>query len=102
LIQAANAAVKNKKSFYRAKYNHLKFRLGSANKAKVAIANHIARAVFHVIRGATYKDLGYIRVETQEHRIKKLIAKLKREGVDVKYHTHEKIIEAKSMVTIMI
>lgn len=92
--------MKSKNSFYRAKYDNLKFRLGSANKAKVAIANRIARAVYHVIQGEKYKDLGYLRVETQEHRIRRLITKLKSEGVDVQYHTHQKIVNAKSTVSI--
>jgi hypothetical protein len=102
LIQAANAGVKDKKSFYRAKYNHLKFKLGSANKAKVAIANRMARAVYHVIKGAKYKELGYLRVESQDQRIRKLIAKLKSEGVDVQYHTHQKIVQAKTVLSVTI
>ncbi len=51
LIQAANAAKQKKGAFFRSKYNKLKFRLGSANKAKVAIANRLARVIFKVLAG---------------------------------------------------
>ena len=73
LIQAAQGAIHCKKSFYRSKYNKLSFRLGSKNKAKVAIANKIARVVYKVLAGDQYKDLGYMRGDPREERIKKLL-----------------------------
>ncbi len=48
-------------SFYRAKYNKLVFRLGCKNKAKVAIANRLARAIYKILAGDKYKELGYMR-----------------------------------------
>lgn len=103
-MQAANAAVKKKKSFYKAKYQRLRYRLGSANKAKVAIANKLARAIYHILKDpkAQFKDLGYLRVENQDTRIKRLLNKLRAEGVEVSYHTHEKIMDAKRLVDVFI
>ena len=89
LIQAAQGAVHSKKSFYRSKYNKLAFRLGSKNKAKVAIANKLARVVYKVLAGATYKDLGYMRGDPKEEKIKKLFTQLRALGVEIQGHTHQ-------------
>jgi len=91
LIQAAQGAIHCKKSFYRSKYNKLSFRLGSKNKAKVAIANKIARVVYKVLAGDQYKDLGYMRGDPREERIKKLLFELKSLGVEIQNHTHQNI-----------
>jgi len=72
LIQAAHGAKLKRGSFYRAKYNQWKFKLGSANKAKVAVANRIARAIYKIIAGDKYKELGYLRGDPKEHKIKLL------------------------------
>jgi hypothetical protein len=100
LIQAAQGAVHSKKSFYRAKYNKLSFRLGSKNKAKVAIANRLARVVYKVLGGATYKDLGYMRGDPREEKIKKLFTQLRALGVEVQSHTHQTIRPAKRKVKV--
>jgi hypothetical protein len=42
----------------RNKYNRLKFKLGSANKAKVAIANRLARSIYKILGGENYRELG--------------------------------------------
>lgn len=78
-------------SFYRAKYNQWKFKLGSANKAKVAIANRIARAIYKIIAGDKYKELGYMRGDPKEHKIKLLIRQLKNLGVEI-YHQNHQVI----------
>ena len=70
LIQAAHGAKLKRGSFYRNKYNKLKFKLGSANKAKVAIANRLARTIFKVLGGASFKDLGYCRAVEHEDKIR--------------------------------
>jgi transposase len=58
LIEVAWAAIKCKRSYYRAKYHRLKARIGS-KKAIVAVAHRIAKALFHIIKdGAEFKDLG--------------------------------------------
>ncbi len=99
LIQSANGAVKKKKSFYKSKYNRLRFRLGSANKAKVAIANRVARAVYKVLGGKEYKDIGYARgMERDEKRVKNLLSQLKNMGLKVHHELHEVIVSEKIKV----
>jgi hypothetical protein len=101
-VQAANAAVRKKDSYYKAKYNKLRFQLGSANKAKVAIANRIARTIYHLIKKPelAFHDLGQLRVESPEKRINRLIGQLKSMGVTVEYYPHQKIVEAKKETVI--
>jgi hypothetical protein len=65
--------------------------LGSANKAKVAIANRMARTVFFILGGRTYKDIGYMRGDPREAQIEKLVRKLKALGVDIQHHNHQMI-----------
>ena len=84
----------SKKSFYRSKYNKLSFRLGSKNKAKVAIANKLARVVYKVLAGATYKDLGYMRGDPREQKIQSHLKSLRALGVNISYHNHQ-IIDSK-------
>lgn len=87
-------------SFYRAKYNKLVFRLGSANKAKVAIANRLARAIFKILGGEPYKDIGYMRGDPHEEKVRRLVAQLKGLGVDIKHHNHQMIIESVRKVSV--
>ena len=65
--------------------------MGSKNKAKVAIANKIARVVYKIIAGDTYKDLAYRRGDPREQKIKNLLAQLNALGVKMTYHNHEHI-----------
>ena len=76
------------------KYNKLKFRLGSANKAKVAIANRIARVIYKVLGGAQFKDLGYMRGDPREDQIRRHIKQLKALGVDIRHENHQTIINS--------
>lgn len=92
MAQAAQNATKKKGSFYRSKYNKLKFKLGSANKAKIAIANRLARVIFKVLGGASFKDLGYLRGNPDEEKIKKLVMQLKNMGVNIRHSDHELIV----------
>lgn len=92
MIQVANGAKQKKGSYYRSKYRKLQSRLGSANKAKVAIANRLARAIFKVLGGATYKDLGYMRGDPKEKQVQTLIKKLKNLGVEVRHENHQTIV----------
>lgn len=97
LAQAAQNATKKRGSFYRSKYNKLKFRLGSANKAKIAIANRLARVIFKVLGGANFKDLGYMRGNPDEEKIKKLVMQLKSMGVNIKHSDHELIVSVRKV-----
>ena len=100
LIQAANGAVKKKKSFYMSKYRRFRYRLGSANKAKVAIANRLARAVYKILGGETFKDLGYARgAERDERKIKSLLSQLRNMGLTVHKNTSEVIVSEEITVT---
>jgi hypothetical protein len=89
--------VKKKGSFYRSKHNALKFRLGSANKAKTAIANKIARAIFFVLGGKGYKDLGYMRGDPREALIEKRVRQLKALGVKIEHQNNQMIYSIKEV-----
>ena len=97
LIQVAQNAKLKRKSFYRAKYNKLRYRLGSANKAKVAIANRIARSIFKVLAGDDYKDIGYMRGDPHENKVRQLVARLKALGVNIKHESHQMIYSTKDI-----
>ena len=84
-------------SFFRSKYNTLKFRLGSSNKAKVAIANRLARSIFFVLGGKSYKDLGYVRGDPRDERIEKLVRKLRALGVDINHQNHQMIYSVRKV-----
>ena len=73
--------------------------MGSKNKAKVAIANKLARVVYMVLKGAKYKDLGYMRGDPREEKIKKLLTQLRALGVDIHGHTHQ-LIQSKRKVKV--
>jgi hypothetical protein len=92
LIQIAQNAKLKRGSFYRAKYNKLRYRLGSANKAKVAIANRIARAIYKILAGDRYKEIGYMRGDPHEQKVRSLISQLKAMGVHIMHHNHQMIV----------
>ena len=96
-MQAAQGAVLKRGSFYRAKYNTLKFKLGSANKAKVAIANRLARSIFKVLGGECYKEIGYMRGDPRQGQIEKLVKKLRALGVDIKHNNHQMITSTRTV-----
>jgi transposase len=75
LIQSANNAILNKQSFFYAQYQRLVVRLGK-NKAKGAVAHSILIAVYHVLKGKEFADLG-ADYYTQFNRDKKIKSHLK-------------------------
>lgn len=87
LVQSALGASRKKNCYFHAKHNALRFRLGSFNKATVAIANRIAKLVYYLIKDplARYKDLGAERIESKEVLAKKAIKKLQNMGYDINY-----------------
>jgi len=97
LIQAAQGATHCKGSFYRSKYRKLSFRLGSKNKAKVAIANKLARVVYKILAGNQYKELGYMRGDPREQKIKNLLSQLRAMGVEINNHTHQMIYSKRTV-----
>jgi hypothetical protein len=84
-------------SFYRAKYNKLVFRLGSANKAKVAIANRLARTIYLILGGERYREIGYMRGDPHEIKVKRLVHQLKALGVNIKHISHQMIVSTKKI-----
>lgn len=84
-------------SFYRAKYNKLVFRLGSANKAKVAIANRLARSIYLILGGDKYRELGYMRGDPHERKIERLVNQLRALGVNIKHVNHQMIVSDKKI-----
>jgi len=68
-----------------------------ANKAKVAIANRLARAIYKVLGGQSYKDLGYMRGDPVEKQIEVLVRKLKSLGVDIKHERHQMIVSREKL-----
>lgn len=99
LVQAAHGAIKKKSSFYRNKYYKLRFRLGSAGKAKMAIANRVARSVFKVLAGEVYREIGYMRAESDIKKINTLVAKLRLLGADVKVESHQYVVKKTTVVS---
>ena len=75
LTQCAQAAKKNKNSYFSAQYNRLVPHLGK-NKATMAVAHSLMIAVYFVLRGEEFKDLG-ADYYTQFNREKKIQSQLK-------------------------
>lgn len=84
-------------TFYRAKYNKLVFKLGSANKAKVAIANRLARSIYLILGGQKYRELGYMRGDPHEQKIRALVGQLRALGVNIKHINHQMIVSDKKI-----
>lgn len=63
----------------------------------MAIANRIARTVYFVLGGVTYKDIGYMRGDPRESQIAKLVGKLKALGVDIQHHNHQMITSVRKV-----
>jgi hypothetical protein len=82
---AALAASRTKNTFYQAKHNSLRFKLGSFNKATVAIANRLARAIYFIIKESDthFKELGSERADTKIAQVARLTKKLKLLGYEV-------------------
>ena len=60
----------------------------------MGIANRLARAVYKVMDGATYKDLGYKRGDPAEKQIEQLVRKLKSLGVDIRHENHQMVVNS--------
>ena len=66
----------------------------------MAIANRIARAIYKVLGGSPFKDIGYKRGDPHEDKIKKLIAELKSLGVKIHHVNHAMVIDSVKKVTV--
>ena len=63
----------------------------------MAIANRLARAIYKVLGGATFKDIGYMRGDPVEKQIEVLVRKLKNLGVDIKHENHQMIVSTRKV-----
>lgn len=63
----------------------------------MAIANRIARSVFKVLGGESYKNLGYLRGDPREKQIETYVRKLKALGVDIHHHNHQMIYSVREV-----
>ena len=75
LIQCAVSAINNKASFFSAQHQRLVVRMGG-KKANVAVAHSMLIAIYHVLSGKAYCDLG-AEYYTQFNREKKIRSHLK-------------------------
>jgi len=81
LTQCAKSAVMNKSNFFYAQYQRLVVRLG-ANKATIAVAHSMLIAIYHILSGSEYKDLGadYYTQFNKDKKIKSHLKQLEKLG----------------------
>jgi transposase len=84
LVQCAQAAKKNKDSFFYAQYQRLVVRRGK-NRATLAVAHSLLIAIYHVLSGKAFCDLGadYYNRFNKEKKINSYIKQLSKLGVSV-------------------
>lgn len=63
----------------------------------MAVANRIARAIYKILAGDKYKEIGYKRGDPHEQKIKMHIASLKALGVHIMHHNHQLIVSQNRM-----
>lgn len=66
----------------------------------MAIANRLARAIYKILGGAPFKDIGYMRGDPHEEQVRRLVAQLKNLGVDIRHQNHQMIVESVRKVTV--
>jgi len=81
LTQCATSAIKNKTSFFHAQHQRLVVRLGS-NKATIAVAHSMLIAIYYVLSGKDFVDLGadYYTQFNRDKKIKSHLNQLKKLG----------------------
>lgn len=84
LTQCAQAAKKNKDSFFYAQYQRLVVRRGK-NRATLAVAHSLLIAIYHVLSGKPFCDLGadYYNRFNKEKKINSYVKQLSKLGVNV-------------------
>jgi len=84
LVQCAKSATKNKRSFFSAQYHRLVSHRGK-NRATVAVAHSMIIAIFFVLSGAHFKDLGadYYTQFNRDKKINSHIRQLSKLGVTI-------------------
>jgi transposase len=81
LIQCATSAIKNKETFFYAQYQRLVVRKGG-KKSTVAVAHSMLIAIYYVLSGEEYRDLGadYYTRFNKEKKIQSHLKQLKKLG----------------------
>jgi transposase len=84
LTQCAQAAKKNKDSFFYAQYQRLVVRRGK-NRATLAVAHSLLIGIYHVLSGKAFCDLGadYYNRFNKEKKINSYVKQLSKLGVNV-------------------
>jgi len=84
LAQCAKAAKKKKDSFFNAQYNRLVTHRGK-NRATIAVAHSILIAIYFVLSGAQFQDLGadYYTQFNREKKINSHVKQLSKLGVTI-------------------
>jgi len=84
LTQCAKCATRNKKSFFSAQYSRLVSHRGK-NRATMAVAHSMLIAVYFVLSGCKYKDLGadYYTQFNRERKINSHVKQLSKLGVNI-------------------
>ena len=84
LVQCAKSAKNAKGSFFSAQYSRLVTHRGK-NRATVAVAHSMAIAIFFVLSGVEYKDLGadYYTQFNREKKINSHVRQLSKLGVEI-------------------
>ena len=84
LTQCAQVVKKKKNSFFSAQYQRLVVRRGS-NRATLAVAHSLLIAIYHVLKGEKFRDLGddFYNRFNKEKKINSYVTQLKKLGVDV-------------------
>ncbi len=81
LVECAHASLRKKDCFFCAQYNRLSVRRGG-KRALIAVAHSMLIAIYHVLRGEPYRDLGgdYYNQFNRERKIEGHLMKLKKLG----------------------
>ncbi len=84
LTQCAKSAVKNKRTFFSAQYSRLVSHRGK-NRATMAVAHSMAIAVYFVLQGRQFKDLGadYYNQFNREKKINSHFKQLQKLGISI-------------------
>jgi len=84
LVQCAKSAKKNKNSFFSAQYSRLVVHRGK-NRATMAVAHSLLIAIYFVLCGTQFKDLGadYYNQFNRERKINSHVKQLSKLGVSI-------------------
>ena len=97
LTQCAKSAVKNKRSFFSAQYSRLVSHRGK-NRATMAVAHSMAIAIYFVLSGHEFKDLGsdFYTQFNREKKIHSHFKQLQKLGVNIPDETLRELIQLSS------